>query len=1213
MAMYELRRISLMNWNLLDIADIELGGMTAFIGPVGVGKSTILDAIQTVTTGNQASKVSLNSAASHHKSARSVRDYCLGHTEDTLAHGETRTACHTILVKTYRATELNHCVAVGVVLYADADKPKEDTVMRWIAPGVDFSFEEFADRDEGGVLEVEGYETIIERVRRAAGKDFETSNHAAGAFVSRYQRIMRPSPHKSPDTDQFLKRFRNAIAFEEISDPTKFIRSFVLDEDHIKTEGLRSNLAHWDDLENEMVLVRRKLGDGRSLMNRYRIYADIEVGVLRHEHDEAWYNLRAAEMEAAQEEKEIARLLGEIETKDQEALTSDGGARTERQEAVRKTDKLRESGADEASRMLDVQIDALEKGLRQGRESLAGGLRPISNLEKLDAVRSCLPASYGEVREAAKRIEEARQLLLAGRAPAAGDFSSNIARACKLERCVEALSQNEGRLADERRELVNEAAKLEAARRSRSGAGVSLSPVVEAYIDHLRSCGTAARALPELVDVREGEDEWVLACEAVLGPFREAVLVAPQDYHEAAEQLRELKRGAGRGKPWHQVRLVKSARLEGERSRLRERAVISILQKMPDLSDADHSLAELAIKFLQAQFGQVVKAETMAEIDSNDAAIMRDGTQSQKLSIRVSRDGSPILGRLAQARLAEEQDARAKDLAVEVQKSDQQLRTVKAALSLIEMVMATDTAPLIEAHARIATEAERLATLKSERAAEIDPEAAELMAQIEIHRTAADEADRKQRIAQGLAVKLREKKARHEQRCEMLREAEEKLRQELEQVRQRYEAEKFKNYTSAYERIEWPDKFPDLGDGTVPVVALEWTPQDGADADLDAVVGPSGSPAACRARIRQLRQSRDQLIVHLDRQDRYTRGIAKFCQAYDLPPEIAERPKDEIFHWLLDLIDTLQNNTLLDFEERIKRTRRETALEVREVLVMKLWDQLRGATDEMKVLNHRLRQHRFEGMTYLFDWSVDPEMAPLYRLISKVKDEFRDASTILEDGGDPTMQEALQLIREIFSKTGDASKFEDYRNFLRFELRMTRDEVSVDDVDAQGIEGAGTSIKFTGSLSSRVGTGSGGQRQTPFYVAIAASMAAAYYPGARSGDTRGMGLVCFDEAFSKLDVVNTQELLRFFRDLGLQVLVATPEDKRATIMELADTIVNIRKSWDGTQLYLTPAHIRERAREEMAAANPDRLGRDHFRRLADERKAALERARHAAE
>jgi len=37
-----------------------------------------------------------------------------------------------------------------------------------------------------------------------------------------------------------------------------------------------------------------------------------------------------------------------------------------------------------------------------------------------------------------------------------------------------------------------------------------------------------------------------------------------------------------------------------------------------------------------------------------------------------------------------------------------------------------------------------------------------------------------------------------------------------------------------------------------------------------------------------------------------------------------------------------------------------------------------------------------------------------------------------------------------------------------------------------------------------------------------------------------MGLVAFDEAFNKLDIGNTQNLIKLYRDLAFQLVIAAP-------------------------------------------------------------------------
>jgi uncharacterized protein YPO0396 len=147
------------------------------------------------------------------------------------------------------------------------------------------------------------------------------------------------------------------------------------------------------------------------------------------------------------------------------------------------------------------------------------------------------------------------------------------------------------------------------------------------------------------------------------------------------------------------------------------------------------------------------------------------------------------------------------------------------------------------------------------------------------------------------------------------------------------------------------------------------------------------------------------------------------------------------------------------------------------------------------------------------------------------------------------------------------------------------------------------------NLSRRTRKGSGGQKQAPFYVAIAAAMASVYYPGSRNENPDGMGLVVFDEAFNRLDIPNTQAILRFYKDLNLQVVVAAPEEKRMSFLEVMDTIVSVNKLPGDDVMQIDSESPGPRAVAEMRAANPEHLGVEGYREAGD----AAPTGRNAAE
>jgi hypothetical protein len=114
-------------------------------------------------------------------------------------------------------------------------------------------------------------------------------------------------------------------------------------------------------------------------------------------------------------------------------------------------------------------------------------------------------------------------------------------------------------------------------------------------------------------------------------------------------------------------------------------------------------------------------------------------------------------------------------------------------------------------------------------------------------------------------------------------------------------------------------------------------------------------------------------------------------------------------------------------------------------------------------------------------------------------------------------------------------------------------------------------------------------------------MVSVYFPkGPRDSGTDGMGLVAFDEAFNKLDIGNTQNLIKLYRDLGLQLVIAAPEVHRATFLESVDCIISVTRIQNTDEVIVDAERIGPRARAEMAAANPEHRGVAWYRSAIDE-------------
>jgi uncharacterized protein YPO0396 len=96
-------------------------------------------------------------------------------------------------------------------------------------------------------------------------------------------------------------------------------------------------------------------------------------------------------------------------------------------------------------------------------------------------------------------------------------------------------------------------------------------------------------------------------------------------------------------------------------------------------------------------------------------------------------------------------------------------------------------------------------------------------------------------------------------------------------------------------------------------------------------------------------------------------------------------------------------------------------------------------------------------------------------------------------------------------------------------------------------------------LSQTMNTKSGGETQTPFYIAIFASFAQLYRINDQSNFGNTVRLVIFDEAFNNMDSNRIIESVRLLRKMRLQAIICTPPHKVPDIMPIADRTLYVCK------------------------------------------------------
>jgi len=269
----------------------------------------------------------------------------------------------------------------------------------------------------------------------------------------------------------------------------------------------------------------------------------------------------------------------------------------------------------------------------------------------------------------------------------------------------------------------------------------------------------------------------------------------------------------------------------------------------------------------------------------------------------------------------------------------------------------------------------------------------------------------------------------------------------------------------------------------------------------------------------------------------------------------------------------LTDNKLPDYLARISDARTKAFEQFQEDFISRLQNNMNNAKRQIEELNGALRGATFGEDSYRFRIIPKPEYKRYYDMIvdemiteggynllsiqfnAKYKDEIADLFAIItnEDGAGGTGNSSEYERR--------VHEFTDFRTYLSFDL-----EVVGQDGESQ-------------RLSKTLGKKSGGETQTPFYIAVLASFAQLYRSG-RDKSYKTSRLIIFDEAFSKMDgerIVRSIELLRKFQ---FQVILSAPPDKIGDIAALVDKNLCVLRDGKHTCVRsFDKTHIKELADE----------------------------------
>ncbi len=225
---------------------------------------------------------------------------------------------------------------------------------------------------------------------------------------------------------------------------------------------------------------------------------------------------------------------------------------------------------------------------------------------------------------------------------------------------------------------------------------------------------------------------------------------------------------------------------------------------------------------------------------------------------------------------------------------------------------------------------------------------------------------------------------------------------------------------------------------------------------------------------------------------------------------------------------------IIKYEENLEKAKENCHLEFRESFLARLKENIENAKLEFKNLNAALKDIYYGEDSYKFELTSNKKKESIYQMITSKKNEvgFNLWSQSFEDEYKEEMEDLFSKLTAYDDKGEKVLlEYTDYRSYLDYDIIVEKRD--------------GTVQRF----SKIYGEKSGGETQTPYYVAIAASFVQLY----KMGDT--IRIIMFDEAFDKMDDNRISAMMDFLNSQNFQIILATPPAKLEVIGEKVDTIL----------------------------------------------------------
>lgn len=1128
-------------WYLLDLETLDIGVAASLLsGENGAGKTTIFDAIQFVLMGGDQRRTRYNAASDGKVSGRSARSYALGEfKENDVTSCERESANTYIFLNWYDHQQRPY--SFGVSIYATEQSPSIET-RGHIIKGRHVSEVDLLSSEDTFLP----WREFVERMKLTAKEHRGSVSYEMidGARIMRekFAEMMSVDQTRSGkiEPEMLVKTLSSALQLKMDSPIDSFMRDFILPPEPIETDQLREDLLEHRRIEDEIARAESHKMAREALITETDKVTKHRTNV----HFESWISQEA---EAARLDEQNSGLEDRL---DQQQDRLDEAERTIKQQTPR-LPELKQRHEDALMAWKNSDAASLSKTVEVAQQNVTQATASVAELNTalIKAVAEIRRQRFSDTldvvsfEQLAEQWAECVDLLaradIESLSPSHQENTAEVTGALLETKPVfdEISTRLEAADKDVSYELVRIKehgtalhSRVERLKKGLSDIHTSTSMAIEMF----KQKGIASLPVCDICEITD--PEWQEAVESYLGPNREALVVASDDFDYALEIYEAAQKQNPR---------LKRARLINPDLALREKRAPTV-GMVSTLIDTQDSVAR---GFMNIILNRTKMAATREELRRERKALMASGLTAGGATIGgASRIDGLLIGKNAKA---QQLDRLEKELGNVVQRVSR-FNAPAATLSKLNQQWAGLCAEITDGAITLQEKSQSLAAYEqklSDAREQLQP----LTSEDERLKSAKERAVQDYEECSEKVRQAKSDKQQAENGIRSLKIELEQLSPEMKKAQERLrntEASELHDVNRALERWDAYEQKHEKREGHYALIRNE------AEKDKQA------------ARDNELRSRGNLREKVIEFTNVFSADIANRAELLEAAkpenddPEAYRVIKTDCTDW----VERILAAQLLDHRQAAQEAAEQMEMNFRGIIVGELQNRFEQMRYTFQQLNSVLKRIPFHDNIYSFHFKVreTESLATVYEYITSVDREQTElVGTLFEKDSE---HPALDLLKEALISGDDLiNEIRDYRSFFQYDMKMRNPDT--------GEERRVTEMQSTGS---------GGEKQTPAYIALAASFMNVYK--IRGNSPRGASLVLLDEAFNNMDGGNASGAVAFLKEIGLQLIVAAPPEVTLKIGKEMDQIYTICR--EGRDVVIDHTKIFDGGQELIDQRNP---------------------------